>query len=82
MKSNVDQLDIDKFKNVPSGLSSSKSKVDKVRNVPSKSDKLDIDKLEMKLDDLEKKVKIISMEGLAADLIISIVLLMEKNIFL
>ena len=82
MKSKVDQLDIDKFKNVPSGLSSSKSKVDKLRNVPSKSDKLDIYKLEMKLDDLEKKVKIISMEGLTADLIISIVLLMEKNIFL
>ena len=36
LKSNVDELDIDKLKNVPSGLSSLKSKVDK----------LDIGKLE------------------------------------
>ena len=50
------------LKNVPSGLRSLKSEVDKLRNVPSKSDKLDIDKLKMKLDDLEKKVKIISAD--------------------
>ena len=30
LKSNVDELDIDKLKNVPSGLSSLKSKVDKL----------------------------------------------------
>ena len=30
LKSNVDKLDIDKLKNVPSGLSSLKSKVDKL----------------------------------------------------
>ena len=35
LKSNVDKLDIDKLKNLPSGLSSLKSKVDK----------LDVDKL-------------------------------------
>ena len=30
LKSNVDKLDIDKFKNVPSNLSNLKSKVDKL----------------------------------------------------
>ena len=35
LKSNVDKLDIDKLKNVPTGLSNFKSKVDK----------LDVDKL-------------------------------------
>ena len=44
LKSNVDKLDIDKLKNVPSGLSSLKSKVDK----------LDIDKLETIPVDLSK----------------------------
>ena len=43
-KSNVDELDIDKLKNVPSGLSSLKSKVDK----------LDIGKLETTPVDLSK----------------------------
>ena len=32
LKSNVDKLDIDKFKNVPSNLSNLKSKVDKLNN--------------------------------------------------
>ena len=32
LKSNIDKLDIDKLKNVPSGLSSLKSKVDKLDN--------------------------------------------------
>ena len=40
MKSDVDKLDIDKLKNVPSGLSSLKSKVDK----------LDVDKLPVPVD--------------------------------
>ena len=44
LKSNVDKLDIDKLKNVPSGLSSLKSKVDK----------LDIGKLETTPVDLSK----------------------------
>ena len=44
LKSNVDKLDIDKFKNVPSGLSSLKGQVDK----------LDIGKLETTLADLSK----------------------------
>ena len=44
LKSNVDELDIDKLKNVPSGLSSLKSKVDK----------LDIGKLETTPVDLSK----------------------------
>ena len=35
----------------------------------SKVDKLDIDKLEIKLDDLEKKVKVISAKILRKDLI-------------
>ena len=43
LKSDVDKLDIDKLKNVPSGLSSLKSKVDK----------LDIGKLETTPVDLE-----------------------------
>ena len=42
LKSNVDKLDIDKFKNVPSNLSNLKSKVDK----------LDIGKLETTSVDL------------------------------
>ena len=46
-KSDVDKCDINKLKNVPSGLSSLKSKVDK----------LDIEKLKTKLDDLEKKLE-------------------------
>ena len=51
LKSDVDKLDVDKMKNLPSGkcLSSLKSKVDK--------SKLDIRKLESKLDDLEKKLR-------------------------
>ena len=49
LNSDVDKLDIDKLKNVPSGLSSLKSKVDKL--------KLDIIKLESELDDLEKKLR-------------------------
>ena len=44
LKSDVDKLDIDKLKNVPSGLSSLKSKVDK----------LDIGKLETTPVDLSK----------------------------
>ena len=52
-------MDIDKLKNVASGLSSLKSKVDK----------LGVDKLETKLDNLEKKVKVISTKGLRRDLI-------------
>ena len=44
LKSNIDKLDIDKLKNVPSGLSSLKSKVDK----------LDIGKLETTPVDLSK----------------------------
>ena len=44
LKSNVDELDIDKIKNVTSGLSSLKSKVDKS----------DIGKLETTPDDLSK----------------------------
>ena len=44
LKSEVDKLDIDKFKNVPTGLSSLKSKMDK----------LDIDKLEITPVDLIK----------------------------
>ena len=32
LKSDVDKLDIDKLKNVPSGLSNSKSKADKLHN--------------------------------------------------
>ena len=59
LKSDVEILDIDKLKNVPSGLSSLKSKIDK----------LDIGKLETKLDDLKKKVKAISTKGLTQDLI-------------
>ena len=49
LKSDVDKLDVDKMKNLPSGLGSLKSKVDK--------SKLDIRKLESKLDDLEKKLR-------------------------
>ena len=76
LESKVDKLNIDKLKNTSSGLSSLKSKVDKLdidklKNVPSglsclkiKVDKLDIDKLETKLDDLEKKVKVISTKEL------------------
>ena len=45
LKSNVDKLNIDKLKNVPSGLTSLKSKVDK----------LDIGKLETTPADLSKK---------------------------
>ena len=44
LKSNVDKLDINKLKNVPSGLSSLKSKVDK----------LDVDKLIPVAVDLSK----------------------------
>ena len=44
LKSDVDKLNIDKFKNAPSGLSSLKSKVNK----------LDIRKLETTLVDLSK----------------------------
>ena len=32
LKSDVDEIDIDKLKNVPSGLSSLKSKIDKLDN--------------------------------------------------
>ena len=44
LKSNVDELDIDKIKNVPTNLNNLKSKVDK----------LDIDKLVTVLVDLSK----------------------------
>ena len=54
---------------MPNGVSSLKRKADKLKNVPSKIDKLDNDELEIKVDDLEKKIKIISMKGLTTDLI-------------
>ena len=57
LKNKVDQLDIDNLKNVASRLSSLKSKLDKLKNASSKVDKLYVDKLEIKLDDLEKKLK-------------------------
>ena len=81
LESKVDKLNIDKLKNTSSGLSSLKSKVDKLdidklKNVPkglsslkSKIDKLDTDKLETKLDNLGKKVKVISTKGLTQRLI-------------
>ena len=50
MKSNVDKLDIDKFKNVPSGLRSLKLKVDK----------LSIDKLETTSVDLGKLINVVN----------------------
>ena len=50
MKSNVDKLDIDKFKNVPSGLRSLKLKVDK----------LSIDKLETTPVDLDKLINVVN----------------------
>ena len=49
LKSNVDKLDIDKLKNVPSGLSTLKSKVDK----------LDVGKLETTPFDLSKLSNVI-----------------------
>ena len=48
LKSDVDRLDIDKFKNVPSGLSTLKSK----------ADKLDIGKLETTPVDLSRLSKV------------------------
>ena len=50
MKSNVDKLDIDKFKNEPSGLRSLKLKVDK----------LSIDKLETTPVDLGKLINVVN----------------------
>ena len=50
MKSNVDKLDIDKFKNVPSGLRSLKLKVDK----------LSIDTLETTPVDLDKLINVVN----------------------
>ena len=50
MKSNVDKLDIDKFKNVPSGLRSLKLKVDK----------LSTDKLETTPVDLGKLINVVN----------------------
>ena len=50
MKSNVDKLDIDKFKNVPSSLRSLKLKVDK----------LSIDKLETTPVDLGKLINVVN----------------------
>ena len=50
MKSNVDKLDIDKYKNVPSGLRSLKLKVDK----------LSIDKLETTPVDLGKLINAVN----------------------
>ena len=50
MKSNVDKLDIDKFKNVPSGLRSLKLKVDK----------LSTDKLETTPADLGKLINVVN----------------------
>ena len=52
LKLNVDKLDIDKLKNVPSGLSSLKSKVDK----------LDIGKLETTPVDLSKLSNVVKNE--------------------
>ena len=49
LKSDLDQLDIDKFKNVPTNLSNLKNKVDK----------LDIDKLVLVPVDLSKLSKIV-----------------------
>ena len=50
MKSNVDKLDIDKFKNVPSGLRSLKLKVDK----------LSTDKLETTPADSGKLINVVN----------------------
>ena len=45
LKSNVDKLDIDKFKNVPTNLSNLKSKVDKLDVDKSKPVPVDLSKL-------------------------------------
>ena len=52
LKSNVDKLDIDELRNVPRGLSSSKSKVDK----------LNIGKLETNTVDLSKLSDVVKNE--------------------
>ena len=57
LKSNVDKLDIDKLKNVPSGLSSLKSKVDK----------LDIGKLETTPVDLSKLSNVVKNDVVKKD---------------
>ena len=45
LKSNVDKLDIDKLKNVPSGLSNLKSKVDELDIVKLETTPVDVSKL-------------------------------------
>ena len=57
LKSNVDKLDVDKLKNVPSGLSSLKSKVDK----------LDIGKLETTPVDLSKLSNVVKNDVVKKD---------------
>ena len=57
LKSNVDKLDIDKLKNVPSGLSSLKSKIDK----------LDIGKLETTPVDLNKLSNVVKNDVVKKD---------------
>ena len=70
LKSDVDKLDIDKLKNVPSGLNSLKSKVDKIDIAKLETTPVDLSKLsnvvkndvvkKTKYNDLVKKVNNIS----------------------
>ena len=74
MKSDVDKLEIDQLKNVPSALSSLKTTVnqldsEKLKSVPSKTNQRDIDKLKNIRSDLSSlKSKIDQLD-------------IEKNIF-
>ena len=74
LKSNVDKLDIDKLKNVPSGLSSLKSKVDKLDIGKLETTPVDLSKLSnLVKNDVVKKTeynaKIKNLEDEVADII-------------
>ena len=56
LKSNIDKLDIDKLKNVPSRLSSSKRKVDKLNIGKFETTPVDLSKLTNVVNGVIKKV--------------------------
>ena len=60
LKSDVDKLDIDKLKNVPSGLNSLKSKVDKLDFGKLETTPLDLSKLSKVVKNDVKRVNIMN----------------------